>query len=128
MGKVHKERLVPMGKNVQRALWHYLSRYRPQPEQPKCKLLFLTREGMPLTKDRIDKIMSSYGRKAALSGVRCSPHTLRHTAAISFLRNGGDVFRLQRLLGTLKPGDDQALLRGGRCRCEERAPDREPGG
>ena len=30
--------------------------------------------------------------------------------------------------GTLKPGDDQALLRGGRCRCEERAPDREPGG
>jgi len=99
MGKGNKERLVPMGKKVQRALWHYLSRYRPQPEQPKCKLLFLTREGMPLTKDRIEKIMSSYGRKAALSGVRCSPHTLRHTAAISFLRNGGDVFSLQRLLG-----------------------------
>jgi site-specific recombinase XerD len=47
MGKANKERLVPMGKKVQRVLWHCLSRYRPQPEQPKCKLLFLTREGMP---------------------------------------------------------------------------------
>ena len=99
MSKGNKERVVPMGEKVQRALWHYLSRYRPQPEQPKCKLLFLTRVGMPLTKDRIEKIMASYGRKAALSGVRCSPHTLRHTAAISFLRNGGNVFSLQRLRG-----------------------------
>ena len=99
LGKGNKERLVPIGKKVQRALWHYISRYRPEPEQPKCKLLFLTREGMPLTKDRIEKMMAGYGRRAAIKGVRCSPHTLRHTAAISFLRNGGNVFSLQRLLG-----------------------------
>ena len=52
-----------------------------------------------MTKDSIDKKMSRYGRKAGIKGVRCSPHTLRHTAAISFLRNGGDVFSLQRMLG-----------------------------
>jgi integrase/recombinase XerD len=34
LGKGNKERLVPIGKKVQRALWHYISRYRPEPEQP----------------------------------------------------------------------------------------------
>jgi len=99
LGKGNKERLIPIGKNVQRLLWRYISRYRPEPAMPKSDLLFLTMDGRPLTKDRIDKIMTYYGRKARLAGVRCSPHTLRHTAAVSFLRNGGDVFSLQRMLG-----------------------------
>jgi integrase/recombinase XerD len=54
---------------------------------------------MPLTKDRLENMMGHYGQKAELNGVRCSPHTLRHTAAVRFLRNGGNVFALQRLLG-----------------------------
>jgi integrase/recombinase XerD len=99
LGKGNKERLIPVGKNVQRLLWRYISRYRPEPAMPNSDLLFLTMDGRPLTKDRVDKIMTYYGRKAGLAGVRCSPHTLRHTAAVSFLRNGGDVFSLQRMLG-----------------------------
>ena len=99
LGKGNKERLIPIGKNVQRLLWRYISRYRPEPVMPNSDLLFLTMDGRPLTKDRVDKIMTYYGRKAGLAGVRCSPHTLRHTAAVSFLRNGGDVFSLQRILG-----------------------------
>ena len=99
MGKGDKERLIPIGRQVQRVLWRYINRHRPEPAVPNCDSLFLTRDGRPLTKDRVEKIIGRYGNKAGLKGVRCSPHTLRHTAAITFLRNGGDVFSLQRMLG-----------------------------
>jgi site-specific recombinase XerD len=99
MGKGRKERHVPMGKTVQRILWRYIHHYRSEPSLPRFDYLFLTRDGRPLTKDRIDKMMAGYGRRAGIKGVRCSPHTLRHTASVRFLRNGGNVFSLQRLLG-----------------------------
>jgi len=99
LGKGNKERVVPMGKQVARHLWRYISHCRPEPAMPRLDRVFLTREGGSLGKDRLDKIMRAYGRKAEITGVRSSPHTLRHTAAVTFLRNGGDVFSLQRMLG-----------------------------
>lgn len=99
MGKGGKERLIPIGKAVQRLLWRYISRFRPELAFPGCDFLFLNADGRPVTRNRIQKRMALYGERAGLRGVRCSPHTMRHTAAVSFLRNGGDVFSLQRLLG-----------------------------
>ncbi len=99
LGKGNKERLIPIGRQVQRILWRYLRRHRPPPVGSRDYPFFLTQEGKPLNKDRVEKILSSYGRKVQIKGVRCSPHTLRHTAAVNFLRNGGDAFSLQRLLG-----------------------------
>ena len=99
LGKGNKERLIPIGKQVQRALWRYINRCRPEPANVNRDLLFLTKDGRPLTKDRVEKVMVRYANKVGLAGVRCSPHTLRHTAAVRFLRNGGDVFSLQRMLG-----------------------------
>jgi len=98
-GKGRRERLIPIGKASQHLLWNYITRHRPEPTNPRCDLVFLTKDGSPLTKNRIQKMMTKYGSRAAIDGVRCSPHTLRHTGAVMFLRNGGDVFTLQRLLG-----------------------------
>jgi site-specific recombinase XerD len=99
LGKGNKERMIPIGKQLQRVLWHYIDRCRPEPATTNCSYVFLTQAGRPLTRGRVQKMMTGYGQKAKLAGIRCSPHTLRHTAAISFLRNGGDVFSLQRMLG-----------------------------
>jgi hypothetical protein len=99
LGKGNKERMVPIGKQLQRILWHYIDRCRPEPTTPNCTSVFLTQAGRPLTRGRVQKMMTGYGQEAKLAGIRCSPHTLRHTAAIFFLRNGGDVFSLQRMLG-----------------------------
>jgi site-specific recombinase XerD len=98
-GKGNKERTFPIGKQLQRMLWYYIERCRPEPATPKYSFVFLNHEGKPLKGRMVQAMMKRYGQKAKLTGVRCSPHTLRHTAAISFLRNGGDVFSLQRMLG-----------------------------
>jgi site-specific recombinase XerD len=98
-GKGNKERTVPIGISVQRAIAKYINKYRPHPTYPLSDNLFLTKYGMPLTPNRIQSIIEGYSQKAGITGVRASPHTFRHTFAISYLRNGGDVFTLQRILG-----------------------------
>lgn len=98
-GKGAKERLVPFGRRVQKAIWKYITVYRPEPAIPNQDRLFLTCDGYPISKDRLEAIVKRYGRRAGITGIRVSPHTFRHTMAINFLRNGGDVFSLQQILG-----------------------------
>ena len=99
LGKGNKERLVPIGTQIRKLLWRYITQHRPEPAQPNLDNLFLNRDGRPLTKNRVASIMKRHGTMAGLTGIRCSPHTLRHTFAINYLRNGGDVFSLQKILG-----------------------------
>jgi len=98
-GKGNKERTVPIGISVQRAIAKYVNKFRPKLAYPLSNNLFINRDGLPLTPNRIESIIERYASKACIKGVRASPHTLRHTFAISYLRNGGDVFTLQNILG-----------------------------
>ncbi len=98
-GKGGKERLVPVGSVVQRVLWKYINHSRPHPVSEKITRLFLSLDGLPLTRNGVQQMLRRCGKKAGVSGVRCSPHTLRHTFAKNYLMNGGDIFSLQRILG-----------------------------
>ncbi|MGR5959011.1 tyrosine-type recombinase/integrase [Bacillus cereus] len=50
--------------------------------------------------DHIRKRMNYYGKEASLTKeCRCSPHSLRHTFAVNFLKNGGDIRTLSLILG-----------------------------
>ncbi|MFQ5924500.1 MAG: tyrosine-type recombinase/integrase [Dehalococcoidia bacterium] len=99
VGKGNRQRLVPFGVTVQKTVWKYLNFYRPQPAVPNHDYVFLTRDGRQLTKNRVEELMKKYGQRAGIKGVRCSPHTLRHTACVMWIRNGGDIFSLQRITG-----------------------------
>jgi integrase/recombinase XerD len=98
-GKGAKERIVPFGVRAQKALLRYVNFHRPEPATPLTREFFLTDCGEPLKARRVQAIIKHYGEKAGIKGIRCSPHTLRHTAAVMWIRNGGDVFSLQQILG-----------------------------
>ncbi|MCP4666595.1 MAG: tyrosine-type recombinase/integrase [Deltaproteobacteria bacterium] len=98
-GKGSKERHVPFGAKVQKAIWKYVEMHRPEPANPRYDHVFLTRDGCSIKKNRLRGIVRKYGQRAGIQGVRLSPHTFRHTMCVMFLRNGGDVFTLQRITG-----------------------------
>ena len=95
MGKGLRERFVPFGRRVAKALMKYQMKCRPEPIGTDN--FWLRRDGRPLLPKRIEKLISAYGKKAGLK--RCYAHKLRHTSSVMYLRNGGDVFSLQKKLG-----------------------------
>jgi integrase/recombinase XerD len=94
-----KERLIPIGSLVQKSLWKYINSCRPKPLTQKVTGLFLGTRGMPLTRSGVQQMIRRYGKQIGINGVRCSPHTFRHTFSKYYLLNGGDIFSLQRILG-----------------------------
>ena len=93
-----RERFVPIGSVVQKYLWKYINMHR-RPMTDRIMRLFLSETGLPLTRSGIQQMLRRYGKQAGINGVRCSPHTFRHTFAKNYLLNGGDIFSLQKILG-----------------------------
>jgi len=98
-GKGQKERIVPIGSIVQKSLWKYINMYRPNPLTDSIIRLFLTSKGLPLARNTVQQMVRRLARRAGITGVRCSPHTFRHSFAKKYIVNGGDIFSLQRILG-----------------------------
>ena len=95
-GKGRKEREVGLGKAARLALQRYINRYRPRTDLP---YVFLSRYAIQLTRSGLNTLVYRLGEWAHIEGVRCSPHTFRHTFAVTYLMKGGDVYKLSRLMG-----------------------------
>jgi len=94
MGKGAKERVVRFGKAVQKALLKYLLLRK---DGHPC--LWVTEGRRPMAREGIKMVVKRLCHRAGVVGVKPGAHTFRHTAAISYLRNGGDLFTLQCMLG-----------------------------
>jgi integrase/recombinase XerD len=93
-GKGDKSRYVFLGDRSRKALWRYLAtRENAHPTDP----LFATKTNNHINRHNLHHMLKVIGEQAGVTGVH--PHRFRHTFAITFLRNGGNVFELQKILG-----------------------------
>jgi integrase/recombinase XerD len=93
-GKGGVGRIVYLGRRARRVLWRYLAE---REEDSPDDFAFLNQRGRPFTPNRLLQLTKHLGERAGVEDVH--PHRFRHTFAIEYLRNGGDVFTLQRFLG-----------------------------
>jgi integrase/recombinase XerD len=96
-GKGRKWREVGLSNETRRRLRRYIETYRKNAENDMP--LFASRYHQPLTTKGVDMLFDRLERWGKIEGVRCSAHTCRHTFAVNYLRNGGDIYRLSILMG-----------------------------
>jgi integrase/recombinase XerD len=87
-GQKTKPRTAYLGRVALRAMWLYLAK---RPNLVKKDKLF------EMDEDSIRTMFKRLGERAGVNDVH--PHRFRHTFAITYLRNGGDVYSLKYLLG-----------------------------
>ncbi len=99
-GKGSKERIVPLG--TEATAW--VRRYQDEARgallvSGAMPTLFVNaRDGRPLTRVGVWKILKAYGRQAQLRR-DLSPHVLRHAFATHLLERGADLRSIQLMLG-----------------------------
>ncbi len=92
-GKGAKFRRVPVSSRLRRDLVRYLNRWRP--DSPHHNLL-LRADAQPVRVVSMAELFRRLGVKVGF-GVRA--HRFRHTFATEYLRQGGEIERLRRILG-----------------------------
>ena len=92
-GRKTKSRTVYLGNSSKKAIWRYLSHRETDSSDP----LFSTDDDRDLDVNGLKCICERLEKRSGVPNVHA--HRLRHTFAVEYLKNGGDVFSLQRLGG-----------------------------
>jgi integrase/recombinase XerD len=100
MGKGRKERMVPVGPIARELVGRYLQEARPAlvGTNKAERHVFLSLNGLQLSRQDIWSMIKRYSSKAGLSG-GITPHTLRHSFATHLLSGGADLRVIQEMLG-----------------------------
>jgi integrase/recombinase XerD len=92
-GKGGKFRRVPVSRRLRRELVRYLNRVRPD---TSAEELLVRPDGKPV---RVETVIELFKRLRKRVGFRVHAHRFRHTFATEYLRQGGEIERLRRILG-----------------------------
>lgn len=98
-GKGGKDRTVALGRSSRLLLRNYISAARPVSAEglDDVEWLFLTRDARRMKCSTLRRIVRRLGE--AVGVAELFPHRIRHTFGVSYLKAGGDVLTLQRILG-----------------------------
>ena len=91
--KNKKAYIIPMSKSLKEVLVEYLYHRQGEPHN----YVFCNSYGKQMTKDTFVTAISQYNKSRGVE--KTSTHLFRHTFAKNWVMNGGDIFRLQRMLG-----------------------------
>jgi site-specific recombinase XerD len=110
-GKGRKDRATPLTSQVVRVLRTWLAELGPGPGMP----LFPAQAGGRLSRDAVERLVAKHATAAAdscppIKEKHITPHTLRHTAAMSLLRAGVDTSVIALWLGHQDPETTQVYL------------------
>lgn len=73
--------------------------------------VFATRSGLPLTTRNAYRDIKMRLCSSGVGGAHTHPHAFRHCFAVTYIRRGGDIYRLSRLLGHASITTTQRYLR-----------------
>jgi integrase/recombinase XerD len=94
--EIKKNRVVPIGQAARESLETYLeSEKQGNNESP---YLFLGRQGEPMTRQGVWKIMKYYGKLIGLEE-DLTPQVIRNSFAIHMIENGADLNSMKELMG-----------------------------
>lgn len=102
IGKGNKQREVGLCGDFMRELRPYRRKREAalqETDQPDSPWLFPTERGGRLATRTFQEDLKKHGERAGIEGVRVSPHTVRHSRACDYMRQGGDSLRLMYMLG-----------------------------
>lgn len=105
-GKGDKGRFIFLGDRARKAIWRYMA---TRPGARATDPLFATVSNNHIDRHNLRHMLEVNGKIAGVPNVH--PHRFRHTMAVEFLRNGGNVFELQQILGHAQLSTVQIYVR-----------------
>jgi len=94
-GKGRKQRIVPFSFELRKALFRYIAEFGRKPES----LLLASRNETQLGRRVMLRDVKLACRRLGFTPPTRTLHAFRHTFAVNYLRRGGSVFHLQKVLG-----------------------------
>jgi integrase/recombinase XerD len=94
-GKGRKQRRIPFSLELRKHLYKFITDYK----RVSIDLTLATKDGTQLSRRTMLRDVKLLCRKLGFEPPARTLHSFRHTFAVNYLRKGGSVFHLQKVLG-----------------------------